>query len=111
MSDESRSQDYRVFFSNIFSVSFGHHEVEMKFGIQKNPALDDIDMEAQCSVMVTHSGAKMLSEMFALFVADYEEATERPIDIDASKLDGLKQLIAELKVKRAEAKAAASAKK
>ena len=106
MFENTRSQDFRFVFANTFAVTFGPTEVQLIYGIQKKPGSDDPTMEEQVGIIFTHAAAKLIAEMLGLLVKNLEDATGRVIEIEPTKVAGLRQMLDASKAARESAKIA-----
>lgn len=105
--NNTRSQDFRNVYANVFGISFGPNEALVTYGIQTNPGTDDLSMEEQVGVILSHAGAKLLSKLLTMIVEDFEESAGAAIPIEQAKIDGLAEII----VKNKEIRKAAAIKK
>lgn len=101
MPENTRSQDYRVVFSNIFHVQLTPTEIQTIWGIQKNPGTEDLSMEAQVGVVTTHSGAKLLAYLLNALIADFEDATKTTVQLDPARVQHIDDLMAANRAARA----------
>lgn len=100
MSENTRSQDFRIVFSNTFSIVFGPTEIQLTCGIQKNPGTNDTTMEEQVGLVITHPSAKLLTKMLSLLIADFEEHSGKEIPLDPGKIKKIEDTIAANKAAR-----------